>query len=114
MGTRQKLSKISEEVHGLPPVRGRNPRKAIELIQAVERALSNLVILGEEEVISNKWVAQSLECKLPTFLKQKWIEHKTEPGNSFDPWNHFASLLQFLKKQEVILEELEQLELSPE
>lgn len=61
------------------------------------------MILKEDEVISNRWVAKSLECKLPTFLKEKWIAHKTEPGNSFDPLNHFASLLQFLKKQEAIL-----------
>ncbi|XP_062390786.1 uncharacterized protein LOC134078694 [Sardina pilchardus] len=105
--------KISEEVQALPPVKGDNPRKAIELIQAVERALSNLVILGEEEVIKNRWVAQSLESKLPSSLKEKWIAHKTEPVNGFDPHNHFDCLLCFLKKQEVILEELDQLEPSP-
>ncbi len=73
--------KISEEVQGLPAVKGENPRKAIELIQAVERALSNLVILREEEVIKNRWVAQSLESKLPSSLKEKWIAHKMESVN---------------------------------
>ncbi|XP_076129224.1 uncharacterized protein LOC143110221 [Alosa pseudoharengus] len=107
------ILKISEEVQGLPPVKGDNPRKAIELIQAVERALSNLVILGEEEVIKNRWVAQSLESKLPSSLKEKWITHKTKSANSFAPHNHFDCLLRFLKKQEVILEELDQLEASP-
>ena len=105
--------KISDEVQGLPPVKGDNPRKAIELIQAVERALSNLVILGEEEVIRNRWVAQSLESKLPSSLKEKWIAHKTEPVNGFAPHDHFDCLLRFLKKQEAILEELDQLEASP-
>lgn len=105
--------KISEEIHGLPPVKGKNPRKAIELIQSVERALSNLVILGEEDVLKNRWVAQSLESKLPSLLKEKWIAYKIEPVNGFDPHNHFDCLLQFLKKQEAILEELDQLEVSP-
>ncbi|XP_065152486.1 uncharacterized protein [Paramisgurnus dabryanus] len=104
--------KISEEVQCLPPVKGDSPRKAIELIQAVEWALSNLVILGEEEVIRNRWVAQSLESKLPSSLKEKWIAHKTEPMNGFAPYNHFDCLLHFLKKQEAILEELDQLETS--
>ncbi|KAF1380216.1 hypothetical protein PFLUV_G00184520 [Perca fluviatilis] len=105
--------KISDEVQGLPPVKGDNPRKAIEPIQAVERALSNLVILGEEEVIRNCWVAQSLESKLPSSLKEKWIAHKTEPVNGFAPHDHFDCLLRFLKKREAILEELDQLEASP-
>ncbi len=105
--------KISEEVQGLPAVKGENPRKAIELIQAVERALSNLVILREEEVIKNRWVAQSLESKLPSSLKEKWIAHKMESVNGFASHNHFDCLLRFLKKQEAILEELDQLEVGP-
>lgn len=105
--------RISEEAQNLPPVKGNNLRKAIELIQAVEQALSNLVILGEEDVIKNRWVAQSLESKLTSSLKEKWIAHKTEPVNGFVPHNHFDSFLCFLKKQEVILEGLDQLELSP-
>lgn len=43
------ILRISKEVQGLPPIKGNNPRKAIELIQAVEWALSNLVVLGEED-----------------------------------------------------------------
>lgn len=79
----------------------------------MERALSNLVILREEEVIKNRWVAQSLESKLPSSLKEKWIAHKTESVNGFAPHDHFDCLLRFLKKQEAILEELDQLEASP-
>ena len=105
--------RISKEVQGLPSVKGNNPRKAIELIQAVERALSNLVILGEEDIIKNRWVAQSLESKLPSSLKEKWIAHKSEAVNGFAPLTHFDCLLRFLKKQEAILEELDLLEASP-
>ena len=105
--------RVSEEVQALLPVKGNNPRKAIELIQTVERALSNLIILGEEDVIRNRWVAQSLESKLPSSLKEKWIAHKFEAMNGFAPPNHFDCLLRFLKKQEAILEELDLLEASP-
>lgn len=102
--------KIAEDIESLPPVRGNNPRKVIELIQAVERALSNLVILGEEDVLKNRLVAQSLERKLPSSLKEKWIEYKAEPLHGFSPQTHFDCLLLYLQKQEVVLEELDQLD----
>ncbi|RXN38928.1 gag-pol fusion poly [Labeo rohita] len=104
---------IINEIQSLPPVKGNNPRRTIELIQAVERALSNLQILGEEDAVRNRIVAQSLESKLPSSLKKEWIMHKTAPANRFSPMNHFDCLLGFLMKQEEILEELDQLEPSP-
>lgn len=42
---------ITNEVQSLPPIKGNNPRKTIELIQAVERALCSLQILGEEDAV---------------------------------------------------------------
>lgn len=51
---------ISKEVHGLPPVRGNSPRKTIELIQAVERALRDLQVLGEEDAVK-KWVSSTVD-----------------------------------------------------
>lgn len=104
---------ITNEVQSLPPVKGNNLRRCIELIQAVERALCNLQILGEEDAVKNRVVAQSLESKLPSSLKKEWIIHKTDPANRFSPQYHFDCLLGFLKKQEEILEELDQLEPSP-
>ena len=97
---------IANEVQGLAPVKGNHPRKAIELIQTVERAL------GEEDIVKNRLVAQSLESKLPNFLKEKWVAYKNEPTHGFAQQNHFECLLLFLKRQEVILEELDQLEAS--
>lgn len=102
--------KIAEDIESLPPVKGNNPRKTIELIQAVERALSNLVILGEEDILKNRLVAQSLERKLPSSLKEKWIEYKAEPLHGFSPQTHFDCLLLYLQKQEAMLEELDQLD----
>lgn len=101
---------ITNEVQSLPPLKGNNPRRTIEMIQAVERALCNLKLLGEEDAVKNRVVAQSLESKLPNSLKKEWIVHKTDPDNNFSPANHFDCLLEFLKKQEDILEELDQLE----
>lgn len=49
--------KIAKDIESLPPVKGNNPREAVELIQAVERALSNLMILGEEDILKNRLVA---------------------------------------------------------
>ena len=79
----------------------------------MERALCNLQILGEEDAVKNRVVAHSLESKLPSSLKREWILHKTDPANRFSQLNHFDCLLIFLKKQEKILEELDQLEPSP-
>lgn len=104
---------ITNEVQSLPSVKENNPRRTIELIQAVERALCNLQILGEEDAVKNRVVAQSLESKLPSSLKKEWIMHKTDPANRFSPLYHFDCLLGFLKRQEEILEELDQLEPSP-
>lgn len=103
---------ISKEVHDLPPVRGNSPRKTIELIQAVERALRDLQVLGEEDAVKNRLVAQSIESKLPDSLKEKWLTHKNDPASGFSPRNHFDCLMEYLKKQEDILEELDQLQPS--
>lgn len=79
----------------------------------MERALSNLVILGEEDILKNRLVTHSLEKKLPSSLKEKWIKHKAEPLNRFSPHNHFDCLLLFFQKQEALLEEWVQLDESP-
>lgn len=104
---------IAQEVQGLSPIKGNHPRKTIELIQAVERALRDLQVLGEEDAVKNRVVVQSIESKLPDSLKEKWLTHKSDPGSGFSPRNHFDCLLQYLKKQEDILEELDQLQPSP-
>jgi len=104
---------ISKEVQELPPIKGNQPRKTIELIQAVERALHDLQVLGEEDAVKNRVVAQSIESKLPDSLKEKWLTHKNDPASGFSSRNHFDCLLQYLKRQEDILEELDQLQIQP-
>ncbi|CAL9701094.1 unnamed protein product [Knipowitschia caucasica] len=60
--------------------------------------------------MKNRLVAQSIESKLPDSLKEKWLTHKNDPSSGFSPRHHFDCLLEYLKKQEDILEELDQLQ----
>lgn len=79
----------------------------------VERALHDLQVLGEEDNVKNRVVAQSIESKLPDSLKEKWLTHKNDPASRFSSHNHFDYLLQYLKRQEGILEELDNLQPQP-
>ncbi|XP_078789161.1 uncharacterized protein LOC144984490 [Oryzias latipes] len=101
---------ILEELEKIPPVRGNQPRKVIDLIQSVEKALTDLTELGTSGAIKNPLVTQTIESKLPDFIKRDWLTFLVEPKNDISSENHFDELLQFQKKQqEKILERLEQL-----
>ena len=65
--------KILEELEKMPYVRGNQPRKVIDLIQAVERALADLTELGNSRAIKNPLVIKSIESKLPVFIKRDWL-----------------------------------------
>lgn len=99
---------IVEELQSLPPVKSNQPRKIIELIHAVEKAYLDLCDLGETGAIKNTLMTKSLESKLPDALKKDWLlyaaERNPEQGKRFD------LLLFFLKKQEAIFEQLDQLQ----
>ncbi|KAJ8347172.1 hypothetical protein SKAU_G00285730 [Synaphobranchus kaupii] len=103
---------IVEELEKIPAVRGNQPRKVMDLIQAVEKALGDLTILGESRAINHPLMIRSIESKLPVLVKRDWLTFQTDPQNGVKPDNHFDILLTFLKKQEVILERLEQLRVS--
>lgn len=49
---------------------------------------------------------------MPEFVKRDWLVHMTDPANGITPENHFDALLKFLKKEEEILERLEQLKIA--
>lgn len=100
---------IVEELQKMPPVRNSQPRKIVELIQAVEKALQDLSDLGNIGAIKNPLVIKSIESKLPEILKKEWLVHVADGRNAVGPENRFDSLLAFLKKQESIYEQLEQL-----
>ncbi|XP_048067116.1 uncharacterized protein LOC125280555 [Megalobrama amblycephala] len=103
---------IIEELERIPAVKGNQLRKVIELIQTVEKALSDLTDLGNTGAIKNPLVIKSIESKLPEFVKIDWLIFMIDPHNGVTSGNHFDLLLKFLKKQEDILEKLEQLRIT--
>ncbi|KAM9764604.1 uncharacterized protein ACNS7B_019486 [Menidia menidia] len=100
---------ILEELERMAPVKGNQPRKVIDVIQTVEKALADLTELGNSGAIRNPLVIKTIESKLPDFVKRDWLIFMLEPSNDVTPDNHFDMLLKFLKKQEGVLERLEQL-----
>ena len=100
---------IIEDLEKIPALKSNQPRKAIDLIQSVEKALYDLTELGNTGAIKNPLVIKSIESKLPDNMKRDWLVFMVNPANDVTPDNHFDSLLRFLKTQEEILEKLEQL-----
>ncbi|KAL4006302.1 alcohol-forming fatty acyl-CoA reductase [Sarotherodon galilaeus] len=98
------------ELQELPGVRNNKPREVLQLIQAVERALLDLIDLGCEDAIKNQLVIRSLESKLPDSMKERWLLYRCDPVNDVSPQNRFDKLWQFLKDQKTVLVQLEQLQ----
>lgn len=100
---------IIEDLERIPPLKSYQPRKVIDLIQTIEKALSDLTELESTGIIKNALVIRSLESKLPDKMKEEWLRFMNEPLNQVTPENHFDSLLKYLKREGGILEKLEQL-----
>ena len=101
---------IVEDLQKMPSVKSSQPRKIVELIQAVEKALGDLSDLGDTGAIKNPLVTKSIESKLPDTLKKEWLVYTANPDNGVTPDQRFDKLLAFLKQQETIYEELELLQ----
>lgn len=100
---------IIEDLERIPPLKSHQPRKVIDLIQAVEKALNDLTELESTGAIKNPLVIRSIESKLPDNIKRDWLTFMVNPRNGVTLDNHFDILLTFLKTQEDILEKLDQL-----
>ncbi|CAI5659844.1 unnamed protein product, partial [Oreochromis niloticus] len=100
---------IIEELQAIPPVRSNQPRRIIELIHAVEKALYDLNELDKANAIKNLLVIKSIESKLPESLKKDWLTHAADPKNAVTHQNRFDKLLAYLQSQESIYEQLDQL-----
>ncbi|KAK7898433.1 hypothetical protein WMY93_019286 [Mugilogobius chulae] len=101
---------IVEELQSIPPVKGLQPRKIVRLIHAVEKALHDLHDLGDVGAIKNPLITKSIESKLPDSLKKDWLVFAANEVNAVSSTNRFDKLLAFLKDQECIYEQLEQLQ----
>lgn len=75
----------------------------------VEKALHDLNELGETGDLKNPLVTKSLESKLPEVLKKEWLVYAAEKKDEVGPKDRFNKLLTFLRSQEEIYEQLEQL-----
>lgn len=64
---------IIEDLQALPPVKGHHPRKIVDLIQIVEKALYDLSELKNTGCLKNPLVTKSLESKLPEGLKKESV-----------------------------------------
>lgn len=100
---------IAEELQAMPPVRGHQARKIVELIQMIEKALYDLGELGDTGAMKNPLVTKSIESKLPESLKKEWLVYIADEKNAGVQQARFDKLLEFLKTQEAIYEQLEQL-----
>ncbi|CAI5644746.1 unnamed protein product [Oreochromis niloticus] len=100
---------IIEELQAIPPVHSNQPRRIIELIQAVEKALYDLNELDRANAIKNLLVVKSIESKLPESLKKDWLTHAADPKNAVTHQNRIDKLLAYLQSQESIYEQLDQL-----
>lgn len=110
LGNRESTAmEIIEDLERIPPLKSYQPRKVIDLIQTIEKALSDLTELESTGIIKNALVIRSLESKLPDKMKEEWLRFMNEPLNQVTPENHFDSLLKYLKREGGILEQLEQL-----
>lgn len=54
-------------------------------------------------------MTKSIESKLPEILKKDWLTYAADQGNAVNHQNHFDKLIVFLKSQESIYEQLDQL-----
>ena len=78
------------------------------MIQAVERALLDLIDLGCEDTIKKQLVIRSLESKLPDSMKERWLLYRCEAASHVNSRNRFEKLWQFLRDQRTVLVQLEQ------
>lgn len=90
---------IIEKLQAIPPVKNGQPRQIIELIQVLEKALSDLNELGNADAIKNPLVTKSIESKLPETLKKDWLTHDAVGEDTTSHQNYFDKLMVFLRSQ---------------
>ncbi|XP_056127200.1 uncharacterized protein LOC130104596 [Rhinichthys klamathensis goyatoka] len=100
---------IVEELQKLQAVKGNQPRRIVELIQSVEKALVDLNELGRTGAIKNPLVTKTIESKLPDGLKKEWLLHVAGKADEAEEDKRFDYLFKFLQGQEAIYEKLDQL-----
>lgn len=88
---------------------GAGNQEKSELIQTVEEALYDLDELDSADAIKNPLVTKSIKRQLPEILKKVWLVSAADQRNAVNRLNRFDKLIMFLKSQESIYEQLDQL-----
>jgi len=70
---------IIEKLERIPALKANQPRKVIDLIQMVEKALADLTELGDTGAMKNLLVTKSIESKLPDTVKKDWLVFIVNP-----------------------------------
>lgn len=89
---------IIGDLERFPPLKSYQPRRAMELIQTIEKAPKNLTKLGSIEVIKNPLMVRSIESKLPDDLKRSWLMFVIKLSKEVTPENCFDSFLKYVKE----------------
>lgn len=103
---------IVEDLKRIPPLKSNQPKKLIDFIQAVEKAMNDFAEIERTGDIKDPLVIRSIESKLPGDMKTDWLTFMLNPTNNVTADTHFDSLFKYLKTQEAILKKLEQMKVS--
>ena len=97
---------IMKDIKKLKPVKEKENRKFVQLVDIVERAYRDLNRLNLQNQISNASTVSMIEEKLPPDILEKWAELIKSPLFSlqYDDVNQFPVLLKFLVERKGILE----------
>ncbi|XP_077457750.1 uncharacterized protein LOC144074933 [Stigmatopora argus] len=112
-GNKTKIAmEIVRDLDKIPILTSDQPRKVMDMIRTIEKALNDLIALNTE-AIKNPLVINSIESKLPDAIMRHWLIFMTNPANGVTSDNHFDNLLRYLKDQEEVLELIEQIKACP-
>ena len=73
--------KIIEDLEKFPALRANQPRKVMDMIHTIEKALIDLTELGNTGAIKNPLVIRSIESKLPDNMKRDGLVFMVNPRN---------------------------------
>ena len=97
---------IMKDIKRLTPVKKKENKKFVQLVDIVEKAYRDLNRLNLQNQISNASTVSMIEEKLPPDILEKWVELIKNPmfAIQYDDVNQFPLLLKFLVERKGILE----------
>ena len=90
------MDAIISEVKCMPTCQDGDERAILNMINLIERAHIDLVLLGLESEISNSTIVSVIEQRMPQEIKKEWIKVATGEERDKISKNKFSSLLKLL------------------